>query len=932
VAIVGPRPPAFAACPKPAGMRYTVPINRQIGASLANERNPDRRPDPDALLALAEKDKRGRLLVFLGAAPGVGKTYAMLNRARVLRQEGVDVVVGLVETHGRADTEALTHEIETLPRRVVKYQDREIVEFDLDGALRRRPKLIIVDELAHSNAPESRHPKRWQDVEELLDAHIDVWTALNVQHLESLADVVSRVTGVAVRETVPDIVLRDADDIVLVDITAEELIQRLKDGKVYLPQTAKLAQQKFFTLRNLTALRELALRRTAARVDDQMVEQLRQNAIQGPWETSERLLVCVGPDAQSMDVVRAASRLATGLNATWVAVTVELPDEGGAARKGADQLETALNLARSLGADTERLTGRDLPAEILAYAQRENITQVVVGRSRAPWRQRLIGRSLSDAIVRRAQVVSVHVVTGDPGRDEKPDRGARSRLLTPRFNKRLGLGLAASLLSVAAAVGLGELLTIWIPLPNVSMIFLAAVLVSAVWFGVRSAIMAAVLSFLAYDFCFIPPLYQFTIAEPQEFFALVVFLAVAIFVGWLAGRARDQERLAEESARATRSMFELSRKLSGAVALGDILEAATVYAHKTLNARGVVMLIPEEEELALAAAWPPLDQLSPGETGAARWAFSKREAAGWKTGTLPNLRFQFRPLTTSRGVVGVCGFEPAARDAALGPALDHGLNLILDQTAIAVDRAMLVKDSLRTATLEENEKLRATLLASLSHDLRTPLAGITGAITTLQKFGDSLSAEKRADLMSSIEEEAQRLARFIANLLEMSRIDAGALKPKRDLVDAPEVVRAALERARKAFPQATFTANLARDLPFVTGDAGLIEQVLFNLLDNAQKYGGGGPVTTHARLAGPEVLITVTDEGPGIKPSDLERVFERFYQGGRSDGRKTGVGLGLSIAKGLVEAMGGRIWAESPAARRRGTRLLVALPAAKEPA
>ena len=897
---------------------------------MANDRSRYGRPDPDALLALADKGRRGRLLVFLGAAPGVGKTFAMLSRARTLADEGVDVVVGLVETHGRAETEALTQRLEILPRRSIAYQGQQLEEFDLDGALKRRPKLIIVDELAHTNAPESRHPKRWQDVEELLDAQIDVWTALNVQHLESLADVVSRVTGVVVRETVPDIVLRDADDIILVDITAEELIQRLKDGKVYLPQTAKLAQQKFFTLRNLTALRELALRRTAARVDDQMVEQLRQNAIQGPWETAERLLVCVGADAQSMDVVRAASRLATGLNATWVAVTVEPPDEGGAVRARVDRLEAALNLARGLGAEVERLTGRDFAAEILAYAQRENITQIVIGRSRAsPFKQR-IGRSLSDALVKRAEVVDVHVVTGDPSRDAEPDRGAWLRRLLPRFNTRTAFSVAASVASVAIAVGLGELLIAWIALPNVSMIFIAAVLVSAVWLGVRPAILASVLSFFAYDFFFIPPLYQFTIAEPQEFFALVVFLAIAIFVGWLAGRARDQERLAKESARATRSMFELSRKLSGAVELGDILEAATVYAHKTLNARGVVMLLPEDEELALAAAWPPVDQLSPGETGAARWAFSKREAAGWKTGTLPNIRFQFRPLTTTRGVVGVCGFEPADPSAPIGSALDHGLNLILDQTAIAVDRAMLVKDSLRTATLEENEKLRATLLASLSHDLRTPLAAITGAITTLQRFGDSLSPDKRADLMSSIEEEAQRLARFIANLLEMSRIDAGALKPKRDLVDAPEVVRSALERARKTFPQQTYTSNLARDLPFVRGDAGLIEQVLFNLYDNAQKYGGGGPVTTHARRVGDEVLITVTDEGPGIKPADLERIFERFYQGGRSDGRKTGVGLGLSIAKGLVEAMGGRIWAESPAARRRGARLLVALPAAKE--
>ena len=899
---------------------------------MSTERNLERRPDPDALLALAERGKRGRLLVFIGAAPGVGKTYAMLQRAQTLKQEGADVVVGLVETHGRAETEALTRGLEILPRRIVNWQGKQIEEFDLDAALRRRPKLIIVDELAHTNAPDSRHPKRWQDVEELLDARIDVWTALNIQHLESLADVVSRVTGVVVRETVPDIVLRDADDIVVVDITAEDLIQRLKDGKVYLPQTAKLAQQKFFTLRNLTALRELALRRTAARVDDQMVEHLRQGAIEGPWETAERLLVCVGPDAQSMDVVRTASRLATGLNAGWVAVTVDAPGRDEESGPRTKQVDDALHLAQSLGGEAVRLVGRDLPAEILNYAQRENITQIVVGRSHAGFFRRLAGRSLSDALLRRAELVSVHVVTGETARPEPQ----KTRTLRERLRALLGLGLPIGLLaavvSVAGAVGIGELLTLWAPLPNVSMIFLTAVILCAAWFGVRSAIVAAVLSFLAYDFFFIPPLYEFTIEEPQEFFALVIFLIVASFVGWLAGRARDQERLAYESARTTQSLFELSRKLSAAVALDDILEAATVYAQKTLGARCVVMLLPEDSELNLSSAWPPLDALGPGETSAARWALEKREAAGWKTGTLPNVRFQFRPLVTTRGVVGVCGFEPADPEAAISPTLDHALTLILEQAAIAIDRAILVKDSLRTAALEDNEKLRSTLLASLSHDLRTPLASITGAVTTLQRFGDTLSAEKRRDLLDSIDEEAQRLARFIANLLDMSRIDAGALRPKSEYVEVAEVVRSAVERARKAFAGASFSTSLARDLPFARGDAGLIEQVLFNVLDNAQKYGADAPIAVHARRAGEEVLISVTDEGPGVKTGDLPRIFEKFYQGGKADGRKTGVGLGLSIAKGLVEAMGGRIWAESPAVRRRGTRLVVALPAAEAPA
>ncbi len=879
------------------------------------------------MLALADKEKRGRLLVFLGAAPGVGKTYAMLQRARLLRQEGVDVVVGLVETHSRNDTEALTRDLEILPRKVVNWQGRQIEEFDLDGALRRRPKLIIVDELAHTNAPESRHPKRWQDVEELLDARIDVWTALNIQHLESLADVVSRITGVTVRETVPDIVLRDADDIVLVDITSEELIQRLKDGKVYLPETAKLAQQKFFTLRNLTALREIALRRTAARVDDQMVEQLRQNAIEGPWETAERLLVCVGPDALSMDVVRAASRLATGLNAGWVAVTVDQPGHGEVSGKNAKHADDALRLAQSLGAEVSRLVGHDLPAEILLYAQRENITQIVVGRSRAGLLGRLAGRSLSEALVRRAVLIGVHVVTGDKPRDTTRQQWDLRATLTAD----LPLEAVAAVASVAATVGVGKLLNMWLRLPNLSMIFLIAVLFCGARFGVKSAILAATLSFLAYDFFFIEPLYEITINEPHEFFALVIFMIVAVLVGWLAGHARDQQRLARESAQTTRSLFELSRKLSGAVALDDILQAATVYAQKTLNARCVAMLLPEDGDLILSSAWPPIGELDPGETSAARWAFEKNEPAGWKTDTLPNVRFQFRPLMTSRGVVGVCGFEPADPAGPISPSLEHGLNLILDQAAIAIDRAILVKASVRTVALEENDKLRTTLLASLSHDLRTPLATITGAVTTLRRFGGSMSIEQRADLLVSIEEEAARLTRFIANLLDMSRIEAGALRPRSDFVDVAEIVRAAVERASKAFAGQSFSTSLARDLPFMRGDANLLEQVLFNLLDNAQKYGGGGRISVHARRDGATVLLSVTDEGPGVKPTDLDRIFEKFYRGGRSDGRKAGTGLGLSISRGLIEAMGGRIWAESPAARRRGTRIVIAMPAAEAP-
>ena len=570
----------------------------------------------------------------------------------------------------------------------MRWQGREIEEFDLDGALSRRPKLIIVDELAHTNAPESRHPKRWQDVEELLDARIDVWTALNIQHLESLADVVSRITGVTVRETVPDIVLRDADDIVLVDITSEDLIQRLKDGKVYLRgYGAAGAAEVLHPAQPDRAARDRAAPHGGAgrRPDGRAVAPGRDRRPVG----DERAPAGLRRPRRAVDGRGARGEPARDRPQRELGGGDGRP--AGRRRRGGGAADAALRLAQSLGAETTRLVGHDLPAEILGYAERENITQVVVGRSKAGFLGRLAGRSLSDALARRASLVGVHVVTGD-----KPREAPRRRRFAARSAATCRSARSPRQASVAVAVGVGEALDRWLRLPNLSMIFLIAVLLSAARFGVRAAIVAAVLSFLAYDFFFVPPYYQFTIAEPQEFFALVIFLAVASLVGWLAGRARDQERLARASAQATSSLFEFSRKLSGAATLDDILDTTTVYAHKTLRARGVVMLLPEDGELPLSAAWPPIDELDPGENGAARWAFDKSEPAGWKTGTLPNVRFQFRPLVTSRGVVGVCGFEPADRDAPISPTLEHGLNLILEQAAIAIDRALLVKDSVRT--------------------------------------------------------------------------------------------------------------------------------------------------------------------------------------------------------------------------------------------
>ncbi len=647
----------------------------------------ERRPDPEALLALADRESGGRLRIFLGAAPGVGKTYAMLSKARALKADGVDVVVGLIETHGRRETEVLTEGLEILARRKVEYRGRIIEEFDIDAALARKPKLIIVDELAHTNAPDSRHPKRWQDVEELLGAGVDVWTALNIQHLESLADVVSRITGVIVRETVPDRVLQDAADVVLVDITPDELLQRLREGKVYVPETARRATQNFFTQGNLTALRELALRRTADRVDDQMVDYLRQNAIEGPWATSERLLVCVGGTTSAELAVRVASRLATSLNASWVALYVEPRGQEEVDPERAKRIDDALRLAERLGGEVARLSGQDLAGEVLRYARHENITQIVVARSRAGIWARILRRSLTDEIVRRSKDIAVYVVAEDQGTAVVAQRPWRrpARL-------ELWISMGAALLSVALSVGIAHLLELSLRLPNLSMVFLIPVISCAVRFGLWAAIAASLLSFFAYDFFFVDPRYQFAIAEPHEFFSLIVFLVVAVITAMLASRVREHSLGLGSRVQAAQSMFEFSRKLSGAAKLDDVLWAAAVHAQKALEAQCVVLLRPDEGDLNICAAWPPVDQLDAGEESAARWALEKSEASGWRTGTLPNVRFQFRPLATSRGVVGVCGIEPKVPGEPLAAQDERMLTSILEQTAIAIDRSLLVNE------------------------------------------------------------------------------------------------------------------------------------------------------------------------------------------------------------------------------------------------
>jgi two-component system, OmpR family, sensor histidine kinase KdpD len=889
-----------------------------------SDQTDDRRPSPKALLALASKEKLGRLKVFLGMAPGVGKTYAMLSAGRALKTEGLDVVVGVVETHGRSETAALLDGLEVLPRKPVAYKRRTLMEFDVEAAIALRPKLLLVDEFAHTNAPGLIHAKRYQDVEEIRRNGIDVWTTLNIQHLESLTDVVERITGVTVRETVPDKVLEGADEIVVVDLPPAELIQRLKEGKVYLPENARRAMDQFFRPSNLTALRELALRRTADRVDEQMLAELRQQGIEGPWPTAERLLVCVGSDERSEAVVRTAARMATALKSDWVALNLRPGDGASPDRAAARRADKAMRLAERLGATTVRLNARDLVAEILGYAKRNNITQVVIGRSCVDFPQRLWRRSLSERLVAAARDLGVHVVAPDEGAPGKP-------LVTwPSLGHLVSGGIAAvAAVAVAVLAGFGlERLT---TLPNLSMVFLLAVLLCALRFGHWSALIASALSFLAYNYFFIDPRFTFTVAEPQELFALIIFLAVAILTGGLAGRLREQSDAISERAAATDTLFDFSRRLSGAVKLDDALWLLAAQAAATVRGRSIVLMA-DGTDLTIRSGWPPEDTLANTDWAAARWAYTKGEPSGRGTTTMPSATFQFRPLVASKGASGVVGIEPAEAEEALPSATEAALQSIVDQAAVAVERTQLVDEAASARAAAEGERLRAALLSSISHDLKTPLASIVGSVTSLRALGDRMTGQDRGDLLITIEEEAARLSRFVGNLLDMTRLEAGAIDIRRDRVDVGDVCRAAVARAQKSFPRRRIDTAIASGLPLIRSDASLLEQVVFNLLDNAQKYSEPTSVTrVVAGTARGRITIAVSDEGIGIPPEALEKVFDKFYRVAGSDGRAPGTGLGLSISAGLVKAMGGAIKAESPLAKGRGTRVTITLPVPEQP-
>ncbi len=891
----------------------------------------DFRPDPDALLREAARGERGRVKIFLGAAPGVGKTYEMLLTAQAKRRDGVDVVVGVVETHGRAETEALTQGLEIIPRRKMQYRDRLIEEMDVDAILARRPRLVLVDELAHTNAPGSRHPKRYLDVEELLAAGIDVYTTLNIQHVESLNDVVAKITRIRVRETVPDSIVDAADGVEVIDLTPEDLVQRLKDGKVYVPHQAERAVRHYFSPGNLTALRELALRRTAQRVDEQMVSYMRSHAIRGPWEAGERVLVCIDGEPSSTALVRHAKRLADQLRAPWTALHVETAGAWEASEAARSRTADALRLAQRLGGEAVTLPGQDVAGTVVDYAHANNFTHVVIAKAqRSRWADLLRG-SVMQRIIRAADDLNVHVIARQPDQDGTGQRLRGAGAVRPPAKSTASFAYVGSIAAVMAALALALGLRQVLGVNSIALVFLTAVLVSAITWGLWPSLLACLLSVLAYNFFFLPPLYTFTIADPDNIVALFFFAVVAVVASNLAARVRAQAVTARQRARVTEELYQFSRKLAGAASLDDVLWATAHQIALMLKVR-VVLLLPGEAGLQVQAGYPPEDVLDDADLAAAKWTWESNQAAGRGADTLPGAKRLFLPMQTGRGPAGVIGIDRDEPGPMLTPEQQRLLTALADQAGLAIERINLVRDVDRARLAAESDRLRSALLTSISHDLRTPLASIMGSASSLTSADIDLDAGARRELARTIQEETERLNRFIGNLLDMTRLESGPLQPSGTLADLSDVVGAALQRAGKIMGAHRVEVDLEADLPMLPIDMVLMEQVLFNLLDNAAKYAPGDSVVRlGAWRDGGWVRLRIADEGEGIPEADLDRIFDKFYRAGGADGGRAGTGLGLAICRGFIEAMGGTITAANRA-DRRGAVFTVSLPVPPEAA
>ena len=866
----------------------------------------ERRIDPDELLkhvqTVEEREKRGKLKIFLGASAGVGKTFAMLSEAHEQKDRGVDVVVGYVETHGRKETDALMAGLEQLPLRDIEYKGVTLKEFNLDAALKRHPQLILVDELAHTNAPDSRHPRRFLDVEELLRSGIDVYTAINIQHLESLNDVVAQITGIPVRETVPDSIFEEAEDVELVDIPPKELIQRLKEGKVYVPHQIEHAIEGFFREGNLIALRELALRRTADRVDAQMQFYRTEQAISKLWPTRERILVCIAPNEMSVRLVRAAKRMSESLHADVICLYVESDRQADRPAAYRARVHEAMGLAEELGMETVSLSSHNIVSEVLRYAQRRNVTQVIVGKPVKPkWQELLFGSVVSE-LVRSSGDINVHVISGEGETGKAP--------ISIKFEKPSNWkSYAFTLLVVAVATALCFALDIILggrfERVNMVMVYLLGVAFVSSRYGPQESLAYSFSSVLAFDFFFVPPRFSFSVSDTQYVFTFCVMFGVALLISTLTQRMRAQADSASRRERRTAALYTLSKQLARSRTKVEIATATCASVLEVIDADVAVLMPDDGKKLSKVASdcaeFDPLNL----DVGVADWAYDHGEEAGISTDTLPGSKALYLPLKGTRGAVGVLVVKPNDDIREIEATQMDMLRALANQTALALERTQLAKETHMARLEVEGERLRNSLLSSVSHDLRTPLTSITGAASTLLE--GKASGEQQKALLSTIYDESERLNRLVRNLLDMTRLESGELKLNLEWQSPEELVGSAVRRTERSLANHKLLVAVAPDLPLLKIDGVLIEQVLINLLENAARHTPPGTtVEIKAQKSGGFVRFEVEDTGPGIERGEEAGIFEKFQRGKRALGE--GFGLGLAICRGILKAHNSQIW------------------------
>jgi len=880
------------------------------------------RPDPDRLLAMVQREenkkRNGKLRIFLGMAPGVGKTYSMLEAARLKKSEGVELLVGVVETHGRAETEALLYGLDILPRRHIEYHSHTLSEFDLDAALHRHPELLLVDELAHSNAPNCRHDKRWKDVEELLDNGVDVWSTLNVQHLESLGDVVAQITGVRVRETVPDTVLERADSVVLVDLPPDDLRQRLKEGKVYLPQQAAWASSNFFRQGNLMALRELALRATALRANTEVLVYRHGRSIQTTWPTSERILVCVGPAPSSAKLVRAAKRLASELHAPWLALSIQsdLPP------KARESALHHLQLAEELGAETFVLSGQSVAQEIVSFARQQNVTKIVVGKPvRRKFRDYIFGSPV-DRLIRESAEIDVHVIRGDTGEATATPVGKKA-VTVIRWRQYL-----AATLILTACTALGYTMFPFLDLANLIMVYMLGVMAVAIWQSRGAAVFTSVLSVVAFDFFFVPPRYSFAVSDVRHLITFVVMFLVALVMSSMAAKLKRQAETAGNVGRQSVALAALGRALVATRGTDSVLAVSLRHIVEVFERHAVFLLPDASGALQVRAKSPGLAALHGKTLGVAQWVLANGRPAGQGTQTLPDTDTMFLPLKGAGGVVGVVGLkasENPSQDWLRLTDQQRLLEAFLAQIAQALEVDRLEDAAKATLVEMESEKLKSSLLSSVTHDFQTPLAAISGSAEAILVLGKSAGGgEAIRGLAENIHRESERLSRLVGNLLRMAKLESGKFKPNLQPVPLEEVIGAALNRMETLLAEHPVSVELPPELPLVSMDDVLMEQLFVNVLENAVKHTPAGtPITLSAQVQDQRVHIQVADQGPGLPPEELERIFERFYRVNRGAGAD-GYGLGLAICRLIAKVHGGEIAAKNVAGG--GLRIDITLP------